>query len=200
MSFFEYLTSDKKSHPYWVSLILIILILTFLTQLMHTKEYLFWLQPIIIVSFFFISYIISYKKYLMYFRLLKKLNDNNIQFRNGECDVEIFQRSFKTVPIRQNYEVIVKISPQTIKCNYIAAKDSFMLFCVVYDFNVFRRHINPIVIKFDYIFDSNLKLCEKNKLPFKSIYYEENSLCIVFKENKSEFKEIRILNFSKYLK
>ena len=198
-SYFKYLFSDRKSLYYWISLLIIILIITFITQLMHQDTHLFWFQPMLVVVLFIVFYSQSYFKYYKYFIYQINLKYNNVRFKKGECDVEIFQTGFNTKPFKQNYEVTIKIPSRKIKCNYISTNDSFILFCKVFDFGVFQRHINPIIIKLNNNYDCNFKINKIRIILFEDTYYEGDSLNVIFKKNIDNLKKLSIIDFKKCL-
>jgi len=120
-----------------------------------------------------------------------------IPFEKGECMVEIFQRSFRTTPIMKNNTIYINMPPRKIRCNYISTTDLVILFCKVVDFGIFRRYINPILIKLNNNHNNYLNIKENRIISFDDTYYEGNALIVPFKKNIKEFEKINIIDFKK---
>lgn len=199
LNYLRFLFSDKKSMPYWMSLFILIVIITFITQLMHPDDHIFWLQPLVIMFFFIAFYTQSYVKYQKYFKYQNILNEKKVQFKQGDCVVEISQQSFKTTGFKQNYYATMHIRPKQILGNYIYIKDTFILFYHIYEFGLFKRYADPIGIKLNNNTEDYLGLNKNRIILLNETQYDGDVLNIEFKKNIDAIKKLSIPDFKTYI-
>lgn len=159
MNYLNYISSDKNSKIYWISLFVFMSFLSLVNYIMNGKEedarpILFIVPLITLVTIFFGFYLTSFLKYQKQLKYRKwieeKLNVGLFRTKN----VELFLDSFSLKPPMQNYDAIVKIKTKSVSFEVLEIEDSFLILGYTFDFGIFKRHLKPLVIS--KIYDKSL--------------------------------------------
>lgn len=151
MNFINYLNSDRKSGIYWISIFVFTLCLSVINFMMNGEE-----KDAVLISFFvpiLTLLVIYFGFYLTGFRMFQKQLKYRMwieeEMRSGifiTKNVEIFKSSYSLKPPMQNYDVPINIKPRTETFDVLETKDTILILGYVFDFDIFKRHISPLVI------------------------------------------------------
>lgn len=201
MKYLKFLFTERNSIIYLIKILLVIGFLAFNIQLIYqgADPLTDWLMPLFLIIIFVAYLILNYFNYLKYYICQNKLLNIKVAFRHGECLAEIFQRPKKTIPAMKNDIVYIKIPSRKIKCNYILTSNSFIVFCTIVTFGIFKTVMNPILIKLNKNHVNYLNIKKSRIISFDDTHYEETSLVIPFKKNIKELEKLNIIDFKEIL-
>jgi len=201
LNYFKYIFSDANARTHWIIYYSTIGLLSFVgyivllfgNQLNEVSVFGLTINLIIIFAFpLYYSY--SYFNYRIQQRFLT--NNTNI-IRNDSIrnyEVELQQESFSVTTLIKNYTV--KINPKVLIDKYTICKldKTIVLLGQVYDFNIFRQHIRPIIIALD-----KNPILEKVRwciFPKEyDVHREEKDLVISFTKNLNGISKLTIKNW-----
>jgi hypothetical protein len=163
MNYITYILADKKGLIYWTVILIGVIILTWISTF-YTKDlieqndkfsflnYSYLLVFVVIFIGFYTSGFINYRlqnKFLGTYWNQIHLKTNNV--------VEIFQESVNVKPIRQSYDVKIKLKPCVEYFTICHMENSYVALGQVLELGIFRKHLKPIC----------LNLTEEKIKPFK---------------------------------
>lgn len=101
------------------------------------------LTLLVIYCGFYLAGFLMFQKQLKYRRWVEE------EMRSGifiTKNVEIFKSSYLLKPPMQNYDAPINIKPRPVTFDVLETKDSILILGYVFDFDIFKRHISPLVI------------------------------------------------------
>lgn len=151
MNYLNYLSSDKKSKIYWISIFVFISILSLVNYIMNGKEedarpilFIVPLLTLVIIFFgFYLTSFLKYQKQLKYRKWIEEKLDVGLFLTKN---VELFLDSFTVKPPMQNCDAIIKIKTKSVSFEVLEIEDSFLILGYTFDFGIFKRHLRPLVV------------------------------------------------------
>lgn len=195
------LFADRKSI---FSLVIILFsvwfLIYFIQHMYNSTEPLFdYILPLVIIIFLIALIVQNYVIHIHYYFYKNKLTTVKIPFKTDTCIIEIFQKPKKVTPHMKNNIVYVQIPPRKIKCKYILTTDFILLFFKVVVFGVFRRSVQPILVKLNNDDIKYLNIKENKIISFDNTSYEEDTLIVPLTTNVKEIEKINIPDFKELL-
>lgn len=142
----------------------------------------------------------NFYHYQKFFFYKKKLIKKDIEFKTGNCLVELLQSSYAFNPYMSNREVIIDSAPRIIRCNYLCTKDGF-IFTLQYFFflNLIQRERLPMIIAFNEELLNLLEIKKNRVIPYSATETKDTSLIIISPETHNDYKWIKIIDFHSHI-
>jgi len=194
LGFVTFILKDKRSLLYWSFIVLVVVVLTLISVIMHRDADLlpFILQVCIVPIIFLNYYITSFKNYRRQFEITSEFVKANAAFERS-TELVVLHRSSKTKSIRQNYDLELNSNIEKVDCSFVKTINSVFLFYELSDLGMFKRYLQPICICKK---DDGYFVRIKNTETSCSLNENKNVLSVFFDKTIYRISEIDIFNMS----
>ena len=200
MTYLQYIFSDKKAAIYWISILVIILIIPFLISVSFAINGEIEIWGLVNVFRYFIIYIIIYIGFYTSGYLNYKLQGRFENYYASIIEnkaiywVEIYQEKFTIKPYRVNYDAKIEVRPRMDSFNICKINQSLVILGFVYDYGIFKRHMRPIQIDLDKSGGQELRFVSKSKI--RVLEYLDSDLVIKFKKSINSINKLIIKDYN----
>lgn len=195
ISYIKLFLYDKRFMRFFIQESLVIVLFVWFYSKNLNEPIINWLYVLFLFILVFIFFFNNYFNYLKFFIFLNKLTMKNIPFKEGKCNVSVFQGKIKTTVLKNSQQLTINTSPRNVKCRYILTEHYFMLFCKVVYLGLFETDIAPVMIEFTKNGNEYLKVKKNRIIAFENTYLEGSSLIVPFFGKINDIEKLSIEAF-----